>query len=121
MNTLVWILQGLLAVLFLFSGVMKSTQSEQWLVAHKQTGVAGLPKALIKFIGIIEVVGAFGLILPGWFNQLPILTPLAAIGFCIIMVLAARKHYQLREPQSVILNVVVFFLCAFVAYARWTQ
>ena len=121
MNTLLWIIQGLLAALFLFSGSMKSTQSEQWLVTHNQTGVAGLPDALIKFIGICEILGAFGLILPWWLDIAPILTPLAAIGFCIIMALAAPRHYKLKEPGNVAINVIVFLLSAFVAYERLSQ
>ena len=118
MNTILWILQILLAALFFFSGSMKSTQSEQWLVTHNQTGVAGLSGTVIKFIGICEILGAIGLILPWWLNILPILTPIAAIGFCIIMVLAAPRHYRLREPKNVAINIIVFLLCAFVAYGR---
>jgi hypothetical protein len=121
MNTILWILQALLAALFFFSGSMKSTQSEQWLVTHNQTGVAGLSGTIIKFIGICEILGAIGLILPWWLNILPILTPIAATGFCIIMVLAAPRHYRLREPKNVAINIVVFLLCAFVAYGRLTQ
>jgi len=58
---------------------MKSTQSEQWLITHGQTGVKGLPAAVITFIGICEILGVFGLILPWWFNIAPVLTPTAAI------------------------------------------
>jgi hypothetical protein len=121
MNAILWIIQGLLAALFLFSGAMKSTQSEQWLVSHNQTGVAGVPGLVIKFIGICEILGAVGLILPWWLNVTPILTPLAAIGFCIIMIMAAPRHYRLKEPRNVVINMIIFSLCAFVAYARWVQ
>ena len=118
MNTILWILQGLLSAIFFFSGTMKSTRSEHWLVTHYQTGVAGLSNATIKFIGICEILGAFGLILPWWLNIAPILTPVSAMGFCIIMLLAAPRHYRLREPGNVAINVTVFLLCAFVAYGR---
>jgi uncharacterized membrane protein YphA (DoxX/SURF4 family) len=121
MDAILWIIQVLLAALFLFSGAMKSTQSEQWLVSHKQTGVAGLPAALIRFIGISEILGAIGLILPWWLHLAPVFTPLAAMGFCIIMALAAPIHYRLKEPKNVATNVMVFLLCAFVAYGRLTQ
>jgi hypothetical protein len=119
MNGILWTLQILLGILFLFSGLMKSTMSEQWLVKHGQTGVGGLPALLIKFIGITEVAGAFGLVLPWWLNIAPVLSPLSAVGFCIIMVLAAEKHYTLREPKNVLTNIVVFLLSAFVAYGRF--
>ncbi len=75
-NTMLWVAQSLLAVLFLFSGVMKSTQSEQKLVASGQTGVEGLPRPLIRFIGISEILGAVGLVLPMLSNVMPGLTPL---------------------------------------------
>jgi uncharacterized membrane protein YphA (DoxX/SURF4 family) len=120
MNTILWILQILLAVGFLASGLMKSTQSEQWLITHNQTGVKGLPGPLIKFIGICEILGFFGLILPWWLNITPILTPIAAICFCIVMILAAPRHYRLREPKNVAINIFIFFLCAFIAYERLT-
>src|SRR4051794_27516352 len=97
MNTLFWIIQSLVALTFLYSGINKSIYSAQHLVAAGQTGVEGLPAAEIKFIGIIEILGALGLILPELLKVLPIITPLTALGFAVIMILAGRIHLIRKE------------------------
>jgi len=121
MNTLLWTCQVLLAVTFLYSGINKSTLSEQQLIAKGQTGVVGRSAATIKFIGIIEILGAFGLILPGWMHLLPVLTPVSAAGFAIIMLLAAPIHYRLKEPKNVATNLTLLALSLFVAIGRFAQ
>ncbi len=117
-NTMLWVAQSLLAALFLFSGVMKSTQSEQKLVASGQTGVEGLPRSLIRFIGISEILGAAGLVLPLLSNVMPVLTPLAAIGLGLIMILAAIVHYRREERRTALQNLFILLVCLFVAYGR---
>ena len=119
MNTILWILQGVLAITFFYSGLMKSTRSEQWLITHGQTGVVGLPAVLIKLIGTIELLGVLGLILPWALGYARILTPISALGFALIMILAAPIHYRLREPKNVRVNAILFLLSAFVAYGRF--
>jgi uncharacterized membrane protein YphA (DoxX/SURF4 family) len=117
-NTMLWVAQSLLAALFLFSGVMKSTQSEQKLVASGQTGVEGLPRSLIRFIGISEILGAAGLVLPLLSDVMPVLTPLAAIGLGLIMILAAIVHYRKDEKRTALQNLSILLVCLFVAYGR---
>ena len=68
MNTTLWILQGLVAFVFMYSGINKTIFSEQKLVASGQTGVEGLPLPLIRFIGISEMLGAAGIIIPWYFQ-----------------------------------------------------
>jgi uncharacterized membrane protein YphA (DoxX/SURF4 family) len=119
MNTLFWIIQSLVASTFLYSGINKSIYSAQHLVATGQTGVEGLPTAEIKFIGIMEILGAFGLILPEILNILPIITPLTALGFAIIMILAGRIHLIRKEPKNVFTNGVLFVLCVLIAWYRF--
>jgi uncharacterized membrane protein YphA (DoxX/SURF4 family) len=119
MNTLFWILQVLVAAAFLYSGINKSIYSEQKLVAIGQTGVEGLPIALIRFIGTTEILGSIGLILPLALNIVPKLTPVSAIGFAIIMVLAARIHYNRHEPKNVINNCILLLLCVLIAWYRF--
>lgn len=121
MNTILWICQGLLAVIFLYSGSNKTFLSEQQLVAKGQTGVAHLPAATIHFIGISELLGAVGLIIPWYTGIYPVLTPIAAVGFAVIMVLAARVHHRLKEPQNVAKNAVIFLLSLFVAWGRFSE
>lgn len=119
MNTLFWAIQILVAAAFLYSGINKSIYSEQKLVAIGQTGVDGLPLTLTRFIGIIEILGSIGLIVPAALNILPKLTAVSAIGFAIIMVLAARIHYQRHEPKNVVNNLILLLLCALIAWYRF--
>jgi hypothetical protein len=118
MNTILWIIQLLLAATFFYSGVCKMLMPASWLITHGQTGVVGLPAGLIKFIGICEILGTAGLILPVWLNIFPALTSITAMLFCVIMVMAMRTHYKLKEPRNVFANVLLFLLCAAVAYGR---
>ena len=121
MNTFVWICQVLLAFAFTYSGIMKSTQSRERLVSIGQTGVDGLSYPLIRFIGISEILGVIGLFLPWLTKILPILTPIAALCFAIIMVLAAPIHYKRKEYASIGVNVLLFVISIWVAYFRFSQ
>jgi uncharacterized membrane protein YphA (DoxX/SURF4 family) len=79
-GTLLWTLQALLAALFLFAGGMKLVSPIAAL-----TQQVALPGPFLRFIGLAEVLGALGLILPGLLGVRPALTPLAAAGLVIIM------------------------------------
>ncbi|HSC36494.1 MAG TPA: DoxX family protein [Chitinophagaceae bacterium] len=119
MNTILWISQAILAAAFLYSGLCKSIYSQQQLIAKGQTGVAGLPAALIRFIGISEVLGAAGILLPWGTGILPVLTPITAICFAGVMLLAAPIHYRLKEPRNVATNIFLLVLAVLVAWGRW--
>jgi len=122
MNTILWSCQALLALLFGYSGFCKSIYSETVLVEKKgQTGVAGLPAGFIRFIGISEILGAVGIILPWMLGIAPVLTPLTAVCFAVIMVFAARIHYRLHEPKNVITNLVALVISLFIAYFRFAE
>lgn len=118
MNTTLWIVQGVLGVAFLYSGICKSLKPEPWLITHGQTGVVGLPGIVIKLIGISEILGVAGLILPVWLNISPVLTSVSAVCFCILMLFAMRIHYKLNEPKNVMVNITLFLLGALVVYGR---
>src|SRR5690606_17984065 len=120
MDTILWICQILLAAIFLYSGIMKSTQSEQKLVASGQTGVEHLPVGLIRFIGISEILGAAGLIIP-WISKVGVLlAPLAAFCVSVIMVMAAVVHFRRNEKKAVLLKLFILSLCLFVGVERLT-
>ena len=119
MNIGLWICQILLALVFGYSGLMKSTKTEKELVPMGQTGVENLSPSLIRFIGIMELLGVVGIILPWLTRILPVLTPIAAIGFGIIMILASVIHFRRNEKTTVLLNLFLLFVCAFVAYGRF--
>ncbi len=119
MDTLLWAAQSGLALLFFYSGLMKSTQPEQKLVAMGMTGVEHLPVPLIRFIGIAELLGVVGLLLPGLLHQWLLLTALAALCLGLIMLPAAVIHYRRGEFKAVALNGFVFVISLWVAYSRW--
>lgn len=119
MATLLWLGQAFLAVVFGYSGVMKSTQTRPDLVAMDQTGVEHLPLPLIRFIGIAELLGVAGLLLPGLTGLLPGLTSVAALCLGLIMLPAAVIHYRRGEQKTVVLNGVILVICLLVAYGRW--
>jgi len=119
MNIAQWIIQGLLAMLFLFAGGMKLFAYDRYQKQAEQQHpdrALGLSRGLVTFIGASEVAGALGLVLPQATGVLPVLTPLAAVGLAIIMVLATRFHMRRQEPRSV--TIGLFVLCAVVAVGR---
>lgn len=118
MNVVLWIIAGLLALAFLAAGLMKGSQPKEKLAAN-MPWVNDFSAGTVKFIGLAEMLGALGLILPAALGMAPILTPLAAAGLAMIMVLAAGVHIRRKEPQAIIVNAVLFALAAFVAVMRF--
>ncbi len=118
MNTVLWIVQGLLAAMFLMAGMMKLMQPKEKM-AEKMGWVEDFDAAVIKRIGMVEALGAAGLILPRLTGILPFLTPLAALGLAATMVGAARTHMRRNEPGMLALNAMLFLLAAFAAYGRF--
>jgi hypothetical protein len=119
MNVALWILQGLLAVVFLGSGLAKSTMTKERMLASGQTGVAPFPLPVIRAVACCELLAAAGLLLPWATGIARFLTPLAAVGLCLVMVGAAGSHARLREPRNVAINTVLFALALTVAVARF--
>ena len=117
MNILLWIIQILLALLFLFAGGMKLILPIEVLTSMGPPNQVQLPGLFIKLIGVCEVLGALGLILPGLFRVKTWLTPLAAAGLVIIMIGAVAVSLKLGVGAA-LLPFVVGLLLAFVAYRR---
>ena len=113
-NTFLWILQGLLAALFLFAGGTKLVLP----IAVMQQGPIALPGPLLRFIGVAEVCGALGLVLPWALNIRPTLTPLAASGLVVIMIGATTVTIMSGLGLVALLPFVVGCLSVFVAYGR---
>jgi len=111
-----WIVQGLLAVVFLFAGGAKLVMS----VEEMTKGVpVPLPGLFLRFLGVAEVLGALGVILPGLLRIRPGLTPLAAAGLVIIMIGAVVITLVGGDVVTALISLVVGLLAAFVAYGRW--
>jgi hypothetical protein len=111
-------MQARLALLFLGSGIAKSFMSKERMLAIGQTGAAAMPLGFVRFIAVCEILGAVGLVAPRAFGIYLELTPLAAIGFAIVMVGAAVVHYRIHEFAPIVVNTVLFCLCVVVAYGR---
>jgi uncharacterized membrane protein YphA (DoxX/SURF4 family) len=118
MNIVLWIIQVLLALLFLFAGGTKLVLPIDVLNAMGPPNQVHLPDLLIRFIGVVEVLGALGLILPGLFRVKTWLTPLAAAGLVVVMIGAVAVSLKLGVGAAVF-PFVVGLLLTFVAYERW--
>ncbi|MGC3953690.1 MAG: DoxX family protein [Propionicimonas sp.] len=118
MNIFLWIVAGLLALVFLAAGAMKLSQPREKLAAS-MGWVDGVSAPLVKAIGGLEVLGALGLILPAATGIAPILTPLAAVGLAVVMVGAIATHLRRKEYSAIGINVVLLILAAVVAWGRF--
>jgi hypothetical protein len=110
-----WIIQALLALLFLFAGVVKLVSPAAELL--KQAPM--LSAAFLRFIGVCEVLGAIGLILPSLLRIQPGLTPLAAGGLVIIMIGAVVITLMTGGIATALIPLVVGLLLVLVAFGRW--
>jgi uncharacterized membrane protein len=118
-NVVLWIVAGVLAAVFLASGLMKLAQPRKKIVDSGMGWAADVSDGAVKGIGALEVLGALGLILPAVFGVATVLVPLAAAGLALVMVGAAVTHARRRENQMIVVNVVLFALAAFVAWGRF--
>jgi uncharacterized membrane protein YphA (DoxX/SURF4 family) len=116
MNTALWIVQALLAALFLFAGGIKLVMPMEEMM--KQMPIP-LPGWFVLFTGVVEVLGAIGLILPWLLRIRPDMTPLAAAGLVIVMIGATVYTLAAGDIASSLIPLAVGLLCAFVAYGRW--
>ncbi len=120
MNIALWIVQGLLAAIFLMAGSMKVSKSKAEV---KESGggrmdwVDDVSDSNLKLIGILEVLAAVGLILPQVTGILPWLTPLAAVGLVLTMASATMLHA--RRKEALVPTIVLLLVAAFVAYGRF--
>lgn len=113
MNIVLWIGQGILAAVFLLAGSMKTFGPVEMFTAQ----MPELSPWMVRGIGIVELLGGIGLILPLALKIRPRLTSIAAIGYMIVMVGAIFIHVS--HGESPVVNIVLLALAAFVAYGRW--
>ena len=118
MNIALWIVQGLLAAMYLMAGSMKTFQIEK--AREQMSWAKDRSDGFIRFVGTSELLGALGLILPLMTGILPWLTVLAAIGLSIIQVLALfTEHLPKKEFNYIPVNTILLVLSAFIAFGRW--
>ena len=116
MTSVLWVVQALLALLFLFAGGVKLILPVEEMTKQMPLPLPGL---FLRFIAVAEVLGALGLILPGLLRIRPGLTPLAAAGLVIIMIGATVVTLAGGAVAPALIPLVVGLLAAFVAYGRW--
>ena len=119
MNIVLWIAQGLLAAMYLMAGVLKTFQTakakEQFPWAKERSD------GFVRFVGISELFGGVGLILPLITGILPWITALAAVSLTLIQLLAVfTVHIPKKEYNVLPINIVLLALAVFVVFGRWT-
>lgn len=117
MNIVLWVIQGLLALAFLMAGSMKTFQPLESLKKN-MAWVAVTPPALVRFVGIAELLGAIGLILPAITHIQPWLTIAAAVGLVIAMIGAAILHISRKEYAGLAAPLVLLLLALFIVVGR---
>ncbi|HVR46759.1 MAG TPA: DoxX family protein [Candidatus Binatia bacterium] len=119
MNIALWIAQGLVALAFLYGGAIKVFTYGYYVTSITKLGQTPVARGLAGFIGIAEMIGAIGVVLPMALNVAPVLSAWAAIGIGIIMLLAMGYHLRGREPA--LAPIILFLLAAFVAVGRFSH
>ena len=115
-----WIAQVILAAMFLMSGFMKLSQPIDQL-SKMLPWAAQVPEALVRFIGVAEVLGAVGLILPSLLRIQPKLTPIAAVGLALVMLFAVVFHISRGETPMIGMNFILIAIAAFIAWGRFKK
>ena len=119
MNLALWVMAIVLAAVFAASGLMKQFVPKDKLVTSGQGWAQDFSPTSIRLIGLAEILGAIGLVLPGVVHVAPILVPLAAVGLALVMAGAAAVHARRKEAPMVAMNAVLLVLAVFVAWGRF--
>ena len=118
MNTVVWLVQILLTLVFLLAGTMKLIRPRADL-RQRMAWVDDFTDGQIKIIGGLEILGGLGLIFPAWTGIAPSLTPIAASALALDMAAATLIHVRRKEYPNIGVTAVLFVLAVFVAWARF--
>jgi uncharacterized membrane protein YphA (DoxX/SURF4 family) len=118
MDVVLWIIAGLLALVFLGAGLTKLVQPKEKLAAT-MGWVDDFSPGTVKLIGALEVLAAIGLVLPAALDVVPVLVPLAAVGLVALMIGAAVTHARRGETPMIAVNVVLLVLAVVVAWGRF--
>ncbi|QAY63458.1 DoxX family protein [Xylanimonas allomyrinae] len=119
MDVGLWVVAGLLAAVYLAVGCIKLLRGGT--LADRMPWVGAFPDPVVRFIGLCEVAGALGLVLPQATGKLVWLTPLAASGLALLQLLAILVHTRRQETQQLAVNVVLLILALVVAVGRFAQ
>ena len=119
MNIALWVDQAVLALAFIAAGSMKVFAYEKYKAMSEKNGPMDLKRGLVTLIGLAELAGAIGVVLPMAANVAPWLSPIAALGLATVMLLAVLYHLRRHEPPAV--PAAIFFFALFVAVGRFSH
>lgn len=119
MSIALWVAASVLALGFLASGTVKLVRSREQAVKFGYGWAADLPRPAVKLIGVAEVAGAVGMIVPPASGVLPTLSPVAATGLAALMAGALIVHLRRREPSKIVAPAVLLVLTALLAISRF--
>lgn len=117
-NTILWVLQILLAIFFIMPGYGKLFSSREQHIADRHISPGGVVWP-IRVLGVLEWLGCIGIVLPWYSGIAPVLTPVAALGFSLIMLAGIVMHGRRKEYKMLPMLLVVCFIAATVAYYRF--
>ncbi|MCS3735302.1 DoxX family protein [Mucilaginibacter dorajii] len=120
LNIILWVTQVLLAATLIWAAAMKLFQPIEKLSAM-WPWAGQVPVALVKFTGIIDLLGALGLLLPALLRIRPKLTPIAAVAIIVLMVSASIFHIARGEASVIGVNIIFALMAAFIAWGRWSK
>jgi uncharacterized membrane protein YphA (DoxX/SURF4 family) len=118
-NVVLWIITVLLAVAFLAAGIMKLTRHKEQLAESGLAWTEDFSPSAVRTIGLLEVLAAVGLVLPGVLGIAPWLVPLAALGLVLVMAGATATHARRHEAPMIVTTVVLLLVAAIVAWGRF--
>ena len=119
MNVVLWIVASVLAAGFLAAGLTKASQSKEQLAAKGMAWTEDFSASVVKTIGVLEILAAVGLILPAVLDIAPVFVPLAALGLVLVMIGAVVTHARRKEPQAIVINLILILLAAVVVWGRF--
>ena len=120
MDLALWIAAGLLAAVALAGGISKTFVPKAKLAAaHGGEWTAGASVGFVKTLGVLELLAAVGLILPAVVDIAPVMVPVTAVCWVLLMIGAMITHGRLRQFKLVMLNLVYLALAAFIAWGRF--
>lgn len=117
MGLVLCVVQGVLALMFLMAGIMKSTQSRENLI-KRLSWVEDVPTPVVRLIGTAELLGGLGLILPAATGMVPFLAPVAALSLALIMLGAMVVHRRRNEVPAIAINAMLLLCLLVIAWAR---
>jgi uncharacterized membrane protein YphA (DoxX/SURF4 family) len=119
MNIALWIVQIVLAVVFILHGLQMISPPASLAERPAMSYIFAISPGWRRLLGVLEILAGVGLVLPWLLNILPWLTPLAALGLVLVMIGAIVMHIPRREYPNIVFNLVLLILAAFVAYGRF--